>query len=51
MTLSVEVAFPFYLASTKTIRRANRKTDVIEILRLVESYVFRRAICGIPTTA
>ena len=26
-----------------------QKSELIEILRLVESYVFRRAICGIPT--
>ena len=26
-----------------------QKLELIEILRLVESYVFRRAICGIPT--
>ena len=26
-----------------------QKSKLIEILRLVESYVFRRAICGIPT--
>ena len=26
-----------------------QKSELIEILRLVESYVFRRSICGIPT--
>ena len=26
-----------------------QKSELLEILRLVESYVFRRAICGIPT--
>ncbi len=27
------------------------KAEIIEILRLIESYVFRRAICGIPTNS
>jgi uncharacterized protein with ParB-like and HNH nuclease domain len=28
-----------------------QREDVVAILRLVESYVFRRAICGIPTNS
>lgn len=27
------------------------KNDFIEIIRLIESYVFRRAVCGIPTNS
>ncbi len=51
-TLKVEVAAPFLLAiyddySNKIIN----KDDFISILKLVESYVFRRAITGIPTNS
>ncbi|MGI0047530.1 MAG: DUF262 domain-containing protein [Nitrosotalea sp.] len=49
-TLKVDVAYPFLLEvisdySNKIIT----KDDILHILRLVESYVFRRVICGIPT--
>ena len=48
--LKVEVAFPFLLGVYEDCRqKLIEKTDVIEILRLIESYVFRRAICDIPT--
>ncbi len=48
--LSVEVAFPFLLGVYEDyIQGQIEKSEVIEILRLIESYVFRRAICGIPT--
>ena len=48
--LKVEVAFPFLLGVYEDYtQRLIEKTDMIEILRLIESYVFRRAICGIPT--
>ena len=48
--LSVEVVFPFLLGVYE-VSAQNRieKAEVIEILRLVESYVLRRAICDIPT--
>ncbi|WP_017305920.1 DUF262 domain-containing protein [Spirulina subsalsa] len=50
--LKVDVAYPFLLelyhdyASGKFPR-----TDFLQAVRLVESYVFRRAICGIPTNS
>ena len=48
--LSVEVAFPFLLGVYEDYTQGQiQKAEVIEILRLIESYVFRRAICGIPT--
>ncbi len=48
-TLKVDVAYPFLLEMyhdyvTGTIS----KHDFLQALRLVESYVFRRAVCGIP---
>lgn len=48
--LKVEVAYPFILELYDDYRaqRISRQ-DFISILRLVESYVFRRLICGIPT--
>jgi uncharacterized protein with ParB-like and HNH nuclease domain/predicted transport protein len=51
-TLKVDVAYPFFLElyddyQSKRISRA----DFLTIVRLVESYVFRRAICGIPTNS
>ena len=50
--LRVEVSFPFLLEVYEDYAQARlKKSDVIEILRLIESYVFRRAICGIPTNA
>jgi len=50
--LKVDVAFPFLLEiyhdySNQTISAS----ELLEIVRLVESYVFRRAICGIPTNS
>lgn len=49
-TLGVEVVYPFLLDVYEdyTQQRLN-KEEVIEILRLVESYVFRRAICDLPS--
>lgn len=47
--LRVEVAYPFLLEVYDDYRmqRINREM-FLEVLKLVESYVFRRAICGIP---
>lgn len=50
--LKVEVAYPFLLElyldySKGTLSRA----DFIEILKIVENYVFRRSICGVPTNS
>jgi uncharacterized protein with ParB-like and HNH nuclease domain/predicted transport protein len=50
--LTVYVAYPFLLEVYDDY--ANQRLthlDFIAILRLVESYVFRRAVCGLPTNA
>ena len=48
--MRAEVAYPFLLEVYDDYHKARiEKSDVIKILRLVESYVFRRSICGIPT--
>ena len=48
-TLGVEVVFPYLLGIYEAYSRGvMKKVDVIEIFRLIESYVFRRVICGIP---
>ena len=50
--LRVEVAFPFLLGVYEDWTQGHiKKAELIEILRLVEGYVFRRAICGIPTNS
>jgi uncharacterized protein with ParB-like and HNH nuclease domain/predicted transport protein len=51
-TLKVDVAYPFLLEvfddyEHKRIQHA----DLLAILRMVESYIFRRVICGIPTNS
>jgi predicted transport protein len=50
--LKVDVAYPFlldvYHDYQQTILSAS---EVLQIVRLVESYVFRRAICAIPTNS
>ena len=50
--LKVDVAYPFLLElyhdyATEILPRA----DFIQAVRLVESYVFRRAVCAIPTNS
>src|SRR5205814_1192660 len=51
-TLQVNVAYPFLLELYDDyINRRLSRQDFIAILKLVESYVFRRTICGIPTNA
>lgn len=50
--LKVDVAYPLLLELYNDY--ANQKLlkeEFIEALRLIESYVFRRAICGIPTNS
>ena len=48
--LKVEVAFPLLLGVYESYMQGTiERVEVIEIFRLIESYVFRRAICGIPT--
>lgn len=50
--LEVTVAFPFLLEVYEDYTREwIQKSELIEILRLAESYVFRRAICDIPTNS
>jgi uncharacterized protein with ParB-like and HNH nuclease domain len=50
--LKVDVAYPFFLEIYDDYKQDRlTKTDLIEIFRLIESYVFRRAICGIPTNS
>lgn len=50
--LRVDVAYPFLLEVYEDYSEGTLdKTAFIEVLRLVESYVFRRAICGIPTNS
>lgn len=51
-SLRVEVSYPFLLEVYDDYA-ANKidKQELISILRLVESYVFRRAICGVPPSS
>ncbi|MCU0497158.1 MAG: DUF262 domain-containing protein [Anaerolineae bacterium] len=52
-TLKVDVAYPFLIEVFDDYERHQRlsRADFLEILRLVESYVFRRAIVEIPTNS
>lgn len=48
-TLKVDVAYPFLLEVFEDYeKKVIQRQDLLAILRMVESYVFRRAICGIP---
>jgi uncharacterized protein with ParB-like and HNH nuclease domain/predicted transport protein len=50
--LKVDVAYPFLLAVYNDyVKGIIDKDTLIEVLQLVEDYVFRRAICGIPTNS
>ncbi|WP_319422289.1 DUF262 and DUF1524 domain-containing protein [Pleurocapsa sp. FMAR1] len=50
--LKVDVAYPFLLEIYNDwIHNLINQEDLVEIFKLVESYVFRRAICGIPTNS
>ena len=50
--LKVHVAYPFLLeAYNDYIEQEISSDEFEEILRLTQSYVFRRAICGIPTNS
>jgi uncharacterized protein with ParB-like and HNH nuclease domain/predicted transport protein len=50
--LKVDVSYPLLLQlyDDYTVNILS-KDDFIEIIRLIESYVFRRAVCGIPTNS
>ncbi len=51
-TLKVDVAYPFLLQVYDDYEhRLLSRDDFISVLKLVESYVFRRAVCGIPTNS
>ncbi len=48
--LKVDVAYPFLLEVMDDHEQATiTDTDLVAVVRLVESYVFRRALAGIPT--
>ncbi|MCT7986534.1 DUF262 domain-containing protein [Laspinema sp. A4] len=50
--LKVEVAYPFLLELYQDYASGEfPETDFVQAVRLVESYVFRRAVCGIPTNS
>src|SRR5450755_548350 len=51
-TLQVYVAYPFLLEVYEDYKQGRLvRQDFIAILKLVESYVFRRAVCGLPTNS
>lgn len=51
-TLKVDVAYPLLLELFDDYTQHRLSRDAfISILKMVESYVFRRAICGIPTNS
>jgi len=50
--LKVDVSYPFLLDVYHDYKQGRLSTDeLVSIVRLVESYVFRRAICSIPTNS
>jgi uncharacterized protein with ParB-like and HNH nuclease domain/predicted transport protein len=50
--LKVDVSYPFLLEVYHDYKQGRLGPDeVVQIVRWVESYVFRRAICGIPTNS
>lgn len=50
--LKVDVAYPFLLDVYHDYQQNRLSADeVLQIVRLIESYVFRRAICAIPTNS
>lgn len=50
--LKVEVSYPFLLDAYNDYKHDRLAADeLVQIIRLVESYVFRRAICAIPTNS
>jgi len=50
--LKVDVAYPFLVEAYRDYQRNElAHADFLHVLRLVESYVFRRAICDIPTNS
>ncbi|HDH0734788.1 TPA: DUF262 domain-containing protein, partial [Klebsiella oxytoca] len=50
--LKVDVAYPFLLAMYHDYREGDLlPDDFLSAIRLIESYVFRRAVCAIPTNS
>src|SRR5208337_933349 len=50
--LKVDVAYPFLLDLYRDYKNGILpKSDFVSAVRVVESYVFRRAICSIPTNS
>ena len=50
--LKVDVSYPFILSIYRDyVNEKISKDELIKILKLIESYVFRRAICGVPTNS
>lgn len=50
--LKVEVAYPFFLILYRDhVEGILSKEDLLKAARLVESYVFRRVVCGMPTNS
>lgn len=50
--LKVDVSYPYFLPIYNDYaNEVISKSELLEIVHLVESYVFRRAICGIPTNS
>ncbi len=50
--LKVDVAYPFLMEVLEDVNQGLLdENELLEILLLVESYVFRRAICGVPTNS
>ena len=51
-TLKVDVSYPFLLQLYEDYKQERiKKEDFMKIIKYIESYVFRRAICGIPTNS
>jgi uncharacterized protein with ParB-like and HNH nuclease domain len=49
-SLKVTVAYPFLLNVYDDLETGRlTRSDVVEILTILENYIFRRAICGVPT--
>jgi uncharacterized protein with ParB-like and HNH nuclease domain/predicted transport protein len=50
--LKVDTSYPFMLELYEDFKRGIITADeLLSIVRLIESYVFRRAVCGIPTNS
>lgn len=50
--MKVDVAYPFLLELYHDMKQGLFSAkDMVHMVRLIESYVFRRAVCGIPTNS